>query len=783
MGRTGFDALGAVLDDGVFAEMERSMLKRAVIAFVCLFVAGCSQEQASDNTVAEALVKVGGWTAPGMAAIAARTRQHSGFASLADRGDLVSYPSTAVTRRSGFFTWHPVELSEAHAMRAIVDGNLSLVAPDGTPISLRYQRHVEHSDGNWSWIGQDAAGDSAIITFGEQAVFGRIPVAGAAPLHLSTQEGRTWLVVADRGVLAASLQEPVSLDPDYVAAPDIAGTPLNPGDSPPTAVVDLVLGYTAKYALLYGGVSQAATRLNYLVEVTNEAFANSGVRSRLRLVSTVMVQFLGWTQLGQGSLEELTAYGSTYPSLASVELHAARDWYGADLASLVRPWTPHQGRCGVAWLIGAGQTELTPADAPFGFSVFSDGPVAVPPSGEVYACPDTTLAHVLGHNLGQAHNREDTSVAGVSADAYGYREAAVDGFHTIMARPLPGSRQVRIPYFANPNITYQGRPTGIDGANNVASLDNAMYQVSGFRSARMLQSHSGRRVAGDLSGDGRADLLLRNGTQAWSWPLAGSALHGATSRMAAHPLYEAILSGDMTGDGVADIVFRAGTFLYLWTAPVSGEPRLAPIGGHLEDWELFAMGDVDGDGKDDLWFRNGTLHAYWRMDHNHVTRGVVVGGAGGRYIPTQVADFTGDKRVEVLYEDSLTHNLWLWLTEPDGSLRPVEIGTPGPGWELYTTADMNGDGKADLLFRNGSQLAFWLMDGNRVTRGILSGDAGGGYRLAAALDTDGDGGAEVVFADADGQLLHWDFAADFHERTAGLISRMPDSWTLVPAKR
>lgn len=758
------------------------MLKRATVALIYLIAAGCSQDRGSRHGASDAVMTSGGEAATAMTAIVARTRQQDGVAPFPDRGELVGYPSTPVTRRSGAFIWHQVQLSEARALQAVAEGTLSLAAPDGTPIRLRYLRHVEHPDGNWTWIGRNAAGDSAIITFGDAAVFGRIPVAGAAPLHLSTQEGHTWLVAADRGVLAADVLEPVSLDPDYVAAPDIAGTPLNVGTSPPAAVVDLALGYTAQYAIQYGGVSQAVTRLNYLVEVTNEAFANSRVRGRLRLVSTVMVQFLGWTRTNQGSLAELTAYGSTYPSLASVELHAARDWYGADLASLVRPWTPDQGRCGMAWLIGADQAELTPADAPFGFSMFSDGPVAVPPSGELYACPDTTLAHLLGHNLGQAHNREDTSVSGVSADAFGYRETALDGFHTIMARPLPGSRQVRIPYFANPNVSYQGRPTGTDGANNVASLDGAMVQVGGFRPARSLQVHSGRRVAGDLSGDGRADLLLRKGNQAWSWSLAGSTLYGAGSRMAAHPSYEAVLSGDLTGDGVSDIVFRTGTFLYLWIAPVNGEPRLAPIGGHLPDWELFAVGDADGDGKDDLWFRNGTLHAYWRMDGNHVTRGVVVGGAGGRYIPTQVADFTGDKRVEVLYEDSMTHNLWLWITQPDGSVRPVEIGTPGPGWELYTTADMNGDAKSDLLFRNGSQFAFWLMDGNRVTRGILSGDAGGSYRLAAALDTDGDGGAEVVFADTEGQLMHWDFAADFHERTAGLISRLPDGWSLVPAK-
>ena len=48
----------------------------------------------------------------------------------------------------------PREVSEAHALRAVVDGGMVIDAPDGKPIRLRYERHVEHPDGNWTWIGR-----------------------------------------------------------------------------------------------------------------------------------------------------------------------------------------------------------------------------------------------------------------------------------------------------------------------------------------------------------------------------------------------------------------------------------------------------------------------------------------------------------------------------------------------------------------------------------------------------------------------------------------------------
>ena len=114
-----------------------------------------------------------------------------------------------------------LQLSEAHALRAIGDGGMVVNAPDGQPIRLKYERLVEHQDGNWSWIGRPDGSPNApeaVLTFGEKAVFGSIPYGNQPALQVQTRAGRTWMVETDPRKLAAQ-PHPASSDTDMLAAP------------------------------------------------------------------------------------------------------------------------------------------------------------------------------------------------------------------------------------------------------------------------------------------------------------------------------------------------------------------------------------------------------------------------------------------------------------------------------------------------------------------------------------------------------------------------------------
>src|SRR6476619_7090416 len=83
-------------------------------------LAGCSAGSNTASTGAVASV-VPNAALPSVFKAPSVARGHSTIASLPDRGDLVAYADSAAVQQ-GAETWHAVQLSEAHALRAIGDG-------------------------------------------------------------------------------------------------------------------------------------------------------------------------------------------------------------------------------------------------------------------------------------------------------------------------------------------------------------------------------------------------------------------------------------------------------------------------------------------------------------------------------------------------------------------------------------------------------------------------------------------------------------------------------------
>lgn len=602
-------------------------------AIVLGLLAGCSADQDpsdSKTTAAADTARRAGAALP----FVARSMTTS-FASLPDRGELLAYQQGRQVKHSGAYTAYPVALSEAHALNAIRTGEMVVKAPDGELIRLQYERFVEHPDGNWSWIGRNADGTDAVLTFGEKAVFGTIPQGSGDSLRLTMSAGRSWLVSTNRAELPGP---PRSDRPDHLVPPKLAagsssdtsiGTASMRAESATAAaassVIDVLIGYTNGLAQQLGGQSAANTRANNLIVITNQAYANSGINMRVRLVGAMQVTYPDNTDNGD-ALELLTGYqagedgGPIDTDPAFDALIAKRDELGADLVSLVRAFrTPENNGCGIAWLIGGGQTGIVAADAPFGYSVVSDGVDLDEGDGNDYFCREETLAHEMGHNMGQAHNDEDSDDVGVHAYSYGYRETASDGFYTVMAYPVADSDQFAIRHFANPNVEVSGRPTGAaNQSDNTRSMNQTMPVVATFRATVV-----------PIDGQ-RPDLyaIKRNGssgrTEVHIMDASGS--YGSFKQQSATALGSTgsandwvFRTGDYNQDDVLDlyVIKKNGSSNRTEVHVLNGANRfqsyllhtataLAKTGTSTA-WD-FQLGDANGDGKLDLYVikRNGS---------------------------------------------------------------------------------------------------------------------------------------------------------------------------------
>lgn len=739
-------------------------------------------------------------------ALADATR-HAAFASLPDHGALLAYTPGRETIQRGAETYRAVQLSEAHALNAAARGrSIELPTPSGETVRIGFQRVEEGLDGNWSWIGRTADGQDAVITFGEKAVFGSIGQRGTEALRLTTAAGRAWLVETDPSRVIDANRMPGARDNDMLIRPTAAAAAVAakrtaaasaatsstiPTKAGPAETVDVVVGYTNGLVSRLGSASAAETRVANLVALTNQAYANSQVTPRVRLVKTLQVAYTD-TNSNETALEAVTGVTCTTTSCSSqtvptelVPLRTARDQYGGDLVALLRPLkSPEQGGCGIAWLLGGGGFPIDNTDADFGYSIVSDGTDVDETDGKTYSCVDTALAHELGHNMGQQHNVEDSGGdSGTHSYSYGYREATSTGFYTVMAYRLPNSSQFNIAYFGNPNVTYAdtGRPTGTANANNAASLNLSMPIVAQFRAAVV---SFGKRPHNDFSGDGKSDIVLWNPSLTYLgyWIMNGSVYTGSAGFGVASG-NEPVVSGFMHAtEAHASLVVRNPTTVklssYIWNT-TSSAFALNNIGGYSTGWNVIGMADINGDGSDDLLWRNPTTgqFAYWIMNGT-VFVSAQTYAPPVTYVIAGVGDFNGDGRSDLLWNDPGTRNASVWLSTGNG-FTVSQIGQYGTTWNMVGVADVTGDGKADILLRDNDKvyLAYWKMNGAVFVSASAFGLASD-YDVLTTGDFDGDSIDDVVVSRAsDRNMRLW--RSNGTSFTQSNIGQYGTGWSVV----
>ncbi|MET9363648.1 VCBS repeat-containing protein [Streptomyces sp. NPDC006632] len=296
--------------------------------------------------------------------------------------------------------------------------------------------------------------------------------------------------------------------------------------------------------------------------------------------------------------------------------------------------------------------------------------------------------------------------------------------------------------------------------------------------------------ANDANGDGLGDVYGRTPS--------GDLYFYAGTGNAADPLAAGVKVGwgyntfnqivgidDQTGDGIGDLLARdVSGQVWFYAGNGDGTLKARTEGG--KGWQgaqFFGSGGNPVYGKDDLvgLDGNGTLSSYWGLGNGQLSsanKGPAGGWDGVHYL--------------ALPSSLQTASRWASILEIGGNGELYVNGNDlGGGWNIYNSVigigDLTGEGNGDLIARQPGNGHLYLYPGNGAGSAVYSRiDIGGGWnvydKLMGAGDINGDGLPDLLARTPGGDLYLYAGTGSAKTPFKGRVRLAGGGWNMYSAK-
>jgi feruloyl esterase len=272
----------------------------------------------------------------------------------------------------------------------------------------------------------------------------------------------------------------------------------------------------------------------------------------------------------------------------------------------------------------------------------------------------------------------------------------------------------------------------------------------------------------DFNADVISDVLWRdNQGNVGTWLMNGTSVASATMLGNVPLTWSAVGLRDFNGDGYADVLWRdsAGD-VGIWLMDGATVSQATMLGNVPTTWSVAATGDFNGDGFADIlwrdtagnvgiWFMNGTSNVALNTPGTSSSVSILSTAVIGN-VPLTWTIAGSDSNGDIFWRNTATGDVAMWTMNGSTVTQSVDLGTVPLNWTIAGVGDFDGNGSADILWRdNSGNVGIWLMNGTSILSTAVLGNVPLNWTIAQTGDYNGDGNSDIMWTDNSGNVGVW----------------------------